>query len=213
MVPASAASSAARSNTAAHSAEMRHRDIGGLGRVGQRAHADEVHAGLGIGADVFEHDAAGGLGGNPARLLLSRVQDLRSPGATSWMRSTDRRTSPGVMLSSRMASAPNSSASSSSCAAAHLHLHALALLAPLQGPRQHGGQPAAQRDVVVLDEDAAGQVDAVIGPPAAQHGVLFQQPQAGHGLARIEHMGAACREWRPHTVESAWRCRSGAASG
>ena len=45
---------------------MRHRDVGGLGGVGERAHADEVHARLGIGADVFEHDAAGGFGGNPA---------------------------------------------------------------------------------------------------------------------------------------------------
>ena len=73
--------------------------------------------------------------------------------------------------------------------AAHLHLHALALLALFQGARQHRGQSAAQRDVVVLDENAAGQIDAVIGSPAAQHGVFFQSPQAGHSLARVEHVG------------------------
>ena len=43
-----------------------HGDVGGAGGVGERADADEVDAGLGVGASRVEHDSAGGFGGNPA---------------------------------------------------------------------------------------------------------------------------------------------------
>ena len=130
------------------SAANAHGDVGGLGGVGQRAHADEVHAGLGIGANVFKHDAARGFGGNPAlSRLASRFLFL--------MRSTDRFTCSGVMLSSRIASAPNSSASSSSCAVRTSTCTRWPFLRFSRALRQHRGQAAAQRDVVVLDQNSA----------------------------------------------------------
>ncbi len=46
-----------------------HGNVGRLGGVSQRAHADEVHAGFGIGANVLKHDAAGSFSGNPATSL------------------------------------------------------------------------------------------------------------------------------------------------
>ena len=42
--------------------------------------------------------------------------------------------------------------------------------------------------MVVLDEDARGQVDAMIGSSAALHGILFKDAKTGHGLARIQDM-------------------------
>jgi hypothetical protein len=42
--------------------------------------------------------------------------------------------------------------------------------------------------VVVLDEDAAGQVQAVIGSSAAQHGILFQITKTRYGFARVEYV-------------------------
>ena len=47
-----------------------HGDVGGAGGVGERAHADEVHAGFGVGANILKHDAAGSFGGNPAAGLV-----------------------------------------------------------------------------------------------------------------------------------------------
>ena len=40
--------------------------------------------------------------------------------------------------------------------------------------------------MVVFDQDAARQVQPVIGSPAAKDCVLFERAQTGHGLARVE---------------------------
>ena len=93
------------------------------------------------------------------------------------------------MLSSRIAFGAKFQCLFKFLRGAHLNLHALAFLATLQSSRQHRGQPAAQRDVIVLDKDAAGQIEAMIRSPAALHGVFFQSPQSRHGLARVEHTG------------------------
>src|SRR5581483_9513701 len=53
-------------------------------------------------------------------------------------------------------------------------------------------RPVAQgREVVVLDEDAIGEADAVVVPAALADGVLLQEPPAGGGLARVEDLAAA----------------------
>ena len=43
--------------------------------------------------------------------------------------------------------------------------------------------------VVVLDQDRARQIHAVVLPPAAPHRVLLQRPPARQGLPRIENLG------------------------
>ena len=43
--------------------------------------------------------------------------------------------------------------------------------------------------MIVLDENAGGQVEAVIGAAAAEHGVFFERAQAGNCLARVEDAG------------------------
>ena len=73
---------------------------------------------------------------------------------------------------------------------AHLDLHALTGLALLERALEHRRDAAAERDVIVLDENAGGEIDAVIGSPAAEDGVFFKGPHAGDGFARVEHAGA-----------------------
>ena len=72
---------------------------------------------------------------------------------------------------------------------AHFNLHALARLALRERALEHRGNAAAERDVIVLDENAGGEIDAVIGAAAAKHRVFLQRAHAGHGLARVEHAG------------------------
>ena len=70
---------------------------------------------------------------------------------------------------------------------AHFNLDALAWLAGRERMLERGSNAAAKSDVVVLDKNAAGKVDAVIGAAAAEHSVLFERPHAGDGFASIEH--------------------------
>ena len=74
---------------------------------------------------------------------------------------------------------------------AHFYLHTLAFVALFESLSEDFLNAAAQRNVIVLDEDAGGEVDAVIGSSSALHGVFLQGAQAGHGLACIEHAGVS----------------------
>ena len=198
----------ARSNSVTRSLRRdAHGDVGGFGRVGERADADEVHAGLGIGADVLEHECRprprweSSGSSTAARLRLLRcARPTASPRAASccpagWLRRRTRALlpAPAAVRTSTCTRWP--------------------FLRCSRARVRTAGNAAAERDVVVLDENAGGQIDAVIGAAAAQHGVLFQRAQAGHGLARVEHVGVRALEWRRRIGASAWRCRSGAASG
>jgi hypothetical protein len=129
---------------------------------------------------LIEHDAARGFSGNPAGGL---------PAGQGFMRSTERRTSAGVMLSRRMASAPWARASSSSCAGADFDLDALAEACAARARAKAPRDAAAEGDVIVLDENAGGEIDAVIGAAAAKDGVFLKGAQAGDGLARVEDAG------------------------
>ena len=72
---------------------------------------------------------------------------------------------------------------------AHFHLHALAGLALLESALEDRRDAAAERDVVVLDENSGGEIDAVIGAAAAEDRIFFEGSHAGHGFARVEHAG------------------------
>ena len=50
--------------------------------------------------------------------------------------------------------------------------------------------PPPKRNVVVLDQNAGGKVDAVIRSSTAQHGVFLQSAQTGNRFAGVEHVGA-----------------------
>ena len=72
---------------------------------------------------------------------------------------------------------------------AHLDLHALRRLALRERALEDRRDAAAESDVVVLDENAGGEIDAMIGSAAAEDGVFFEGAQAGDGLARVEDAG------------------------
>ena len=72
---------------------------------------------------------------------------------------------------------------------ADFDLDDLAGLAAGERAGEDGGQAAAERDVVVLDEDSVLQVEAVVDAAAAADGVLIQRAQAGDGLAGVEDFG------------------------
>ena len=72
---------------------------------------------------------------------------------------------------------------------------------------------AAERNMIVLDQNAIGKIEAVILAAAAAHRVLVENAQPGNGLARIENFACLCPRSRPHIAASVWRCRSFAASG
>ena len=57
-----------------------------------------------------------------------------------------------------------------------------------------GVADAARRgDVVVLDQDGVEESHAVVGDAAGGGGHLFQEAQAGRGLARVEHAAFGAR--------------------
>jgi len=54
---------------------------------------------------------------------------------------------------------------------------------------QGGGNSPGERDMIVLDEDSIGKIEAVILAAAAAHGVFVDHAQAGRGFASIEDTG------------------------
>jgi hypothetical protein len=49
------------------------------------------------------------------------------------------------------------------------------------------GNSSAKPDVIVLDQDSIIETRAMVGASARPHGVLFERPERGGRLARIEH--------------------------
>ena len=72
---------------------------------------------------------------------------------------------------------------------AHFDLHALRWPAPGKRAGKDCRDAAAEGNVIVLDQNAGSEIDAVIGAAAAKDGVFFKSAHAWHGLARVEHPG------------------------
>jgi len=153
--------------------------------VGERADADEVDSGFGVGADVGENDAAGGFGGDPLRGTVLGVGSVCFL-ADAFDGSLD-------LLGGHVVE-ENGFGTVGECLlelvrGAHLDLNALAFSAVLKGAGEDGGQAAAEGDVVVLDEDAGGEIDAVVGASAALDRVLIEDAEAGDGFTGVEDAG------------------------
>ena len=94
---------------------------------------------------------------------------------------------------------------------ADFDLDTLAGFAAGEGAAEDGADAAAEGDVVVLDEDAVGEVEAMVGAAAAEDGVLVEGAEAGDGLAGVEYVGLGAGEFVGVAGGSGWRCRSCAA--
>ncbi len=93
------------------------------------------------------------------------------------------------MLSSRMDSALPAMAWSSSTCVRTSTWTIWPGLRPASARRERRGKAAAEGDVVVLDQDAVLQVEAVVEAAAAADGVFIERAQAGDGLAGVEDFG------------------------
>src|SRR5262249_54147173 len=58
------------------------------------------------------------------------------------------------------------------------------------------GEPAGGCDVVFLDQHRVEETDAMVGAPAARHGVLLGSPQPGQRLASVEQPRLSSGEQR-----------------
>ena len=62
------------------------------------------------------------------------------------------------------------------------------------GPFERGSDPTCQRNVVVLDEHAVGEIEPVILSPAATHRIFVDHAQARRGFAGIENSRLGARD-------------------
>src|ERR1700728_1165560 len=170
-----------------------HAEVDGGGGVGQRAGGDEVNASFSVFADCVQLNTAGGLNRYLEVACVDKLDGGRYLGGCHVVEQDGfRATFDGLF---------------EFLAIAHLHLHALAGLARRKRSRKYFGDAAAERDVVVLDEDAVGEVEAMVLAAAAGDGVFVQQAQPGHRLARVQHF----RFGALHLVDVAARDGSDAA--
>ena len=91
----------------------------------EQSDGNEIDAGLGIGANIFQANSARAFEGDAAAVFLHVRCEQRS---------TARPTSSADMLSSRMASAPLASASFQFFEGAHFHFDGLRSTAVAHGP-------------------------------------------------------------------------------
>ena len=91
-----------------------------------------------------------------------------------------------------MMSAPAATAASTSQQALRLDLDRQAVV-PFAHAADGFGDAAGDADVIVLDQHAVVQTEAMIRAAAAPDGVLRQRPQRRHRLARVENRDAAAR--------------------
>ena len=73
---------------------------------------------------------------------------------------------------------------------AHFDVDGLSGLAAFFGAGEDLLDATAERDVIVLDENAVGEIEAMVFAAAATNGVFVEDAQAGYGLACIEDFGA-----------------------
>ena len=156
-------------------------DVDGGRRVRERADRDQVRAGARVVGDRRERDAA---------------RDLDEHVPRPCARAAATSTCAGVMLSSSTTSAPAASASSSSprfvtSTSTRSGCGAFALRG-----LDRGAHRAARGDVVVLDQDARAEVEAMVRAAAGEHRRLLEHAEAGRGLARVDDARLACRRRR-----------------
>jgi len=70
---------------------------------------------------------------------------------------------------------------------AHFDLDDLRTAAVVHGTIQNRRNPTCQRDVIVLDEDAIGEIEAVILAAAAAHSVFVDHAQSRGGFSGVEN--------------------------
>src|ERR1035437_7269756 len=143
-----------------------HAEVDGGGGVGEGADGDEVDAGLGVVGDGLEVHVAGGLDGGPGQAFADEKHGfLHFLGGHVVEQDGVRAAGDRLLQFYR---------------GACFDLYDLAGLASGEGARKYCGKAAAERDVIVLDEDSVLQIEAVVESAAAADGVFVERTKAGN---------------------------------
>src|SRR5579859_1660676 len=144
--------------------------------MGEHAYGDVVCPGFCISADIFKLYTSGDLDGNAARV-----------GADSLYGST--RILHGHIVEQHSFCAVGQSFFQFS-RVADLDFQGLFATTVFQGFLESGCHTPSDGNVIVLDQDAVGEIKPVIVAAAAAHGILVEHAKTGHGFARIQDPGA-----------------------
>ena len=142
----------------------------------QRADRDEIHARLRIGAHVLQVDSAGALERNPPRLPrtnLDRLAHILNAHVVE-----QDRLRPVLQRLLQFFERP------------HFNLDRLPAAPVVEGALQRRNRAPGQRNVIVLDQHAVGEIQPVILAAAAAHRVFVNHAQPRRRLAGIENPNA-----------------------
>ena len=154
-----------------------HADIHGSRRMRQRADRNQIDAGLGDRADGFEGDVAGNFEHEPS-LRRSRAPCGCRRASCCRAGSRRRRLERFFNLRERLA----------------FDLDSKAYAARAARALDRGVDRAGRRDMVVLDQHAAVEAEAMVVPAADADRILLDDAQARMGLARVDNFRARARD-------------------
>lgn len=141
--------------------------------MGESADGDVIRSGFGVVAHILEIDSAGDFDGYVAGVTADTVH-ASAHLIGSHVVEEERFCSEFKRLVEFLGSS-------------HLDFDGLITGAVRERFRQDSGNSSAEIDVIVLDEDSVGEVEAVVLASAAADGILVQKTHTGHGLAGIEN--------------------------
>ena len=147
----------------------------GMGRVGEEADGNKIDASFGVGANIFETDAAGAFDGNARFVFRAALYGAAHVfGGHVVEENGFRAVGKSIFQLGH---------------GAHFYFDGLRAATIAKGAFERGNDSAGERDVIVFEQDSVGEVEAVILPSAAADGVFVDHAQAGRGLASIENAG------------------------
>ena len=153
-----------------------HGEVDGGGGVSESADGNIVGAGEGVFADVLDRDAAGGFDGNFETSFTDELDGFFDVGRGH------------VVEEERFGAVVESELELG--LVAYFDVDGLARLAALFGPGKDFFDAAAEGDVVVLDENAVGEVEAMVFSASAADRVLIEDAEARDGFAGVENCDA-----------------------
>src|SRR5437868_2272231 len=152
-------------------------DVNGGGRMRDRADRDQIDAALGDAAHGFQSDAARRFDQDGGSLFTDQLHGSAHLGGRHVVEHDDVGAGLQSIAQLRVASDFNFDA--------HQVRHAAA------GQLDGATYAAGQGDVVVFDEHAIIQPEAVVEAAADRHRVLFKSAQSGRRLARVNDLCAS----------------------
>ncbi len=152
-----------------------HGEVDGGGGVGERADRDEVDASFGVGANGFEGHSAGSFDGHAGECGADLLDGFFDGGGGHVIEQDGFGAAGDGLVELVLRT--------------DFDLNGLAGFAEFERVGEGFRQAAAERDVVVLDEDSVGEIEPVVVAAATADSVFIERAEAGDGLARVEHLG------------------------